>query len=373
LKIVIVASNTGSLIHFRGEMIREMRSRQHSVTALAPYDDGRTPAALAQMDVGFGVVPMSRTGLNPVEDLRTVAALASRIRRERPDVVLAYTAKPVIYGLVAARLARVPRRVAMITGKGSALSGGVGTKRRLVAFALHSMYRTALRGADLVFFQNPDDMAYFRSRHLVAPDQRCVRINGSGVNLEAFPVTPLPDGPVTFLMVARLVRDKGVLEYVEAARRIRAAGHDAHFRLLGGLDSNPTGITQADIDDIASEGIVEYLGVTDDVPAVIAAATVIVLPSYIGEGVPRSVLEGMSMGRAVITTDEPGCRETVEVGRNGVLVPARDATALAQAMATFIEDPDRVAEMGAESRRIAEDRFDVHKVNHVILASMGLE
>jgi glycosyltransferase involved in cell wall biosynthesis len=372
MKIAIVASYTGSLVHFRGEMIRAMRARGHEVVGLGPFDDGRTPAALAEMGAAFELVPMSRTGLNPIADTRTLVSLAARFRHERPDVVLGYTAKPVIYGLMAARLSRVPLRVAMITGMGSALSGGRTTKRRLVAFALRTLYRTALRGAQLVFFQNPDDMAYFRSQRLVSPSQRCVLINGSGVDLDAYPDTPMPGGPMTFLMMARLVRDKGVYEYVEAARRVRAAGHDARFKLLGGLDSNPNSISQAEIDEISREGIVEYLGVTHDVPAVLATASVIVLPSYIGEGVPRSVLEGMSMGRAVITTDEPGCRETVDAGRNGVLVPARDAGALARAMVTFIQDPGNVARMGAASRRIAEDRFDVHKVNRVILESIGL-
>jgi glycosyltransferase involved in cell wall biosynthesis len=242
-----------------------------------------------------------------------------------------------------------------------------------VAGVLRTLYRVSLRSAHLVFFQNPDDLDYFRSHGLVGRGQRCVHINGSGVDLDAFAVAPLPAGPMTFLMIARLVREKGVFEYVEAARRVRAAGNDARFKLLGSIDTNPSSITQVQLDEIGREGVVEFLGTTRDVPSVIATTHCIVLPSYYGEGVPRSVLEGMSMGRAVITTNEPGCRETVEPGRNGVLVPARDAGAVADAMVDFIRSPEQVEEMGRQSRLLAEERFDVHAVNRVILTAMGLE
>ena len=234
-----------------------------------------------------------------------------------------------------------------------------------------TMYAVALRGAHIVFFQNPDDEQLFRASGLVGRGQRRVRINGSGVDLEHYAPAPLPDGPLIFLMVGRLLREKGVFEFVEAAGRVKALRPAARFQLLGGLDPNPTSITEEALRRLQEDGTIEYLGTVTDVRPMIEDAHVIVLPSY-HEGMPRSVLEGMSMGRAIITTDAPGCRETVETGENGFLVPVRDTDALTAAMLDLIDDRGKVSAMGAKSRQMAELRFDVHAVNQVILESMGL-
>lgn len=371
MRIVVIASYPGSLTHFRGELLRAMAGRGHEVSAASPDERESVTTSLAEMGVGFVEVPMARTGLDPIEDLRTLRALHRLLRSSRADVVLAYTAKPVIYGLIAARLAGVPWRAALITGRGSALAGASGMRRRSLARLMELLYTVALRGAHVVFFQNPDDEDLFRSSGMLRRGQRVVRVAGSGIDLEHYAPTPLPDGPLTFLMVGRLLREKGVFEFVEAARRVKASGAAARFQLLGGLDPNPSSISEATLRSLEDEGIVEYLGLVDDVRPVISGAHVIVLPSY-HEGMPRSVLEGMSMGRAVITTDAPGCRETVKPGENGVLVPARDADALARAIQGFIERPDLVAEMGRQSRRLAVGRFDVHAVNDTFLEALGL-
>jgi glycosyltransferase involved in cell wall biosynthesis len=371
MKIILIASYAGSLVHFRGEMLRAMRERGHEILAAAPDEDESVIARLGDIGVRYVRVPMARAGLDPVEDLRSLRALRRLAREEGADIVMAYTAKPVIYGLIGARIARVPLRVAMISGRGSALAGGAGLQRHLLAWLIGALYAIALRGAHIVFFQNPDDERLFRDRRLVGRGQRRVLIDGSGVDLEHFAPAPLPGGPPTFLMVGRLLREKGVYEYVEAARRIRAAGSSARFLLLGGLDSNPTSISAAMLQQLRDEGVVEHLDTVKDVRPIIARAHVMVLPSY-HEGMPRSVLEGMSMGRAVITTDVPGCRETVQQGSNGLLVPARDAEALAHAIQDLIDRPERIPEMGREGRRLAEQRFDVHEVNRVILSALGL-
>jgi glycosyltransferase involved in cell wall biosynthesis len=262
----------------------------------------------------------------------------------------------------------------MITGVGSALGGGSGLKRRSLQWLLRQLYRVALAGVHVVFFQNPDDERLFRSLGLVGRrrGQRIVRVAGSGVDLERFSATPLPAGPVTFLMIGRLIRDKGVAEYVEAAKRIRLVRPDARIQLLGPLDPNPSAISQAELDTWIATGAIEYLGSTADVRPFLAAAHVCVLPSY-GEGMPRSVLEAMAMARPIVTTDVPGCRETIVAGRNGLLVPVRDPIALANAMLELIDEPmERLSEMGRESRRIAEERFDVRVVNQAILEAMGI-
>lgn len=360
-----------SVLTFRGELLRAMVQHGHDVLALAPDEDPTVSSALADMGVAFGTVPLRRTGLNPVRDLQTVVALARVFRRFKADAVLVYAAKPVVYGSIAARLACVPLRAALITGAGSALSGATGVRRRAIAALLRTMYRVALRGVHIVFFQNPDDERLFRASGLLRDGARVQRVNGSGVDLARFTEAPLPPPPTTFLMMARLIRDKGVVEYHEAARQVRRSHPDVRIQLLGATDPNPTAISNAELAAWRAEGSVEYLGSTRDVRPFLAKAHVCVLPSY-GEGMPRSVLEAMAMGRAILTTDVPGCRETVVAGRNGVLVPARDADSLSRAMLVLLEDPARLEQMGRESRRIAEDRFDVRVVNGTILAAMGL-
>jgi glycosyltransferase involved in cell wall biosynthesis len=262
-------------------------------------------------------------------------------------------------------------RAAMITGIGSALAEARGFRRRLLARLVRLLYRVALRQVHVVFFQNDDDQQLFRDLGLVGPRQRLVRIAGSGIDLQEFTPTELPPPPVTFLMVARLLRDKGLHEYVTAAGAVKRAHPKARFQLLGPFDPNPEGITRADLDAIRSGGVVEYLGVTDDVRPFIAAAHVAVLPSY-REGTPRSNLEAMGMTRPVITTDAPGCRETVEAGVSGLIVPARDAEALAAAMTELLEHPERLAAMGRAGRELAERRFDVREVNRTIMEAMGI-
>jgi glycosyltransferase involved in cell wall biosynthesis len=350
-----------------------MAANGHTVLTMAPEDDAEVRLQLEAMGVAFKTVPFRRTSTNPVEDVGTVVRLARAFRRFRPDAVLVYGAKPVIYGSIAARIVGVRLRTAMITGVGSALAGGSGLQRRALAPLLRGLYAIGLRGTHIVFFQNPDDEQLFRSLGLIGDKQRVVRINGSGVDLVHFARTPMPSSPpVTFLLIGRLLRDKGIHEYVEAAQRVRGQHPDARFELLGSLDSNPSAISATEVEAWREEGAIDYLGSTTDVRPFLARAHVCVLPSY-GEGMPRSVLEAMSMGRAIITTNAPGCRETVEEGRNGLLVAPRDAVALADAMLQLLAAPERLEAMGQRSREIAEERFDVHAVNRTILGAMGLD
>lgn len=372
MKIAVVGGFANSLIGFRGDMLRSMVELGHEVLAMAPEDDPAVAAALKEMGVRYRSVPLRRTGMNPIRDAGTTVALARAFRRFRPDAVFVYAVKPVIYGSLAARLARVPLRVAMITGTGSAFSGGETRKRRLVSWLVRRLYWVGLSGVHVVFFQNPDDEGLFRSLGIVGRRrQRILRVGGSGVDLTRFSPSPLPGGPPTFLLIGRVIRDKGVAEYVEAATIVRRTHPDARFQLLGPLDVNPSAISQAELDGWVATGAIEYLGRTPDVRPNLAAAHVCVLPSY-GEGMPRSVLEAMAMGRPAIVTDVPGCRETVVDGRNGHLVPVRDSAALADAMLRMIDQPERLAAMGAESRKLAEERFDVRVVNRTIVEAMGL-
>lgn len=368
--MVVVGLMARSLVTFRGELLRALAARGHEVLAVAPEDDAEVAETLRRMGVRYRVAPIARNGLDPATDLATLRALRRIFRAFRADVVLVYGAKPVVYGAIAARLAGVPLRVAMVTGAGSMLAPQVGVRQRLVGGLVRALYAVGLRQVHLVLFQNADDRARFRQLHLLPARTRTVLINGSGVDLDAFAWAPTPEPPLRFLLVGRLLRDKGLREYADAARCLRSEHPAARFRLLGPFDTNPTALPTGTVEHWHAEGVIDYLGATDDVRPHLAAAHVLVLPSY-GEGMPRSVLEAMAMGRPIITTDVPGCRETVVEGRNGFLVPVRDAQALARAMRRFIEDPSLVAPMGVESRRMAEERFDVHAVNRVILDAIG--
>lgn len=370
MRIAVLGGFAPSLTNFRGPMIKAMVDAGHEVIGLAPEVDEAVIARLASFGVAFRPVPLGRTGLNPMQDLKSIRALTEIFREVKPDLVLSYTIKPVIYGSIAAARAGVPHRHAMITGLGSTLQGH-GFKMRCISTLTKWLYRRGLAKNQGVFFQNPDDRAFFERNGLLPKSAKVTIINGSGVDLAHYAPAPLPEGPPTFLLVARLTREKGLLEYVEAARILKARFPEARFQVLGGLDSNPTGVSQKQVEAWAQEGLIEPLGLTKDVRPFIASAHVIVLPSY-GEGTPRSVLEGMAMGRAIVTTLAPGCRETVVEGMNGFLVPTQDAPALAAAMAKFLEQPSLLRTMGAASLAQAEAKYDVHKVNAVILGALGL-
>lgn len=314
-------------------------------------------------------IPLRRTGTNPLADLQLVLNLVRLMARIRPDRVLGYTIKPVIYGTLAATFARVPKRFALITGLGYAFQGD--GKRGLLRSLVQRLYSLALRSTHKTFFQNPDDESLFRTLKLLPASVPSCVVNGSGVDVVAFKVAPLPAG-TRFLLIARLLGDKGVREYVEAARKVRDRYPETVFTLVGWIDENPDAIGKNELDAWIKEGVIEYLGRLRDVRPAIADCSVYVLPSY-REGTPRTVLEAMAMGRAIITTDAPGCRETVVDGDNGVLVPVKAVDDLADAMLRFIEQPELAARMGQRARRIAEEKYDVHRVNAVMLREMGIQ
>lgn len=371
MRVFIGGVTAHSLVNFRGSLMQAMTDLGHEVVACASDSPGEIISRLSELGVEYHEIPLQRTGVNLLFDLRTIASLRSLLRVQRPDCALFYTIKPVIYGSLASRWAGVPRVFSMITGLGYAF-GQDTLRQRMLSKAVCHLYRRALRTNEAVFFQNPDDMALFVERRLIDDPGKAVLINGSGVDLAHYQKTPpATSGPV-FLLIARLLKDKGIYEYVEAARIIKQKYPDSAFWLVGPFDSNPSAIDQSTVEQWQAEGIIEYLGRTLDVRPYIAQSSVYVLPSY-REGTPRSVLEAMAMGRPIITTDAPGCRETVVGGRNGYLVPVKDAKRLAEAMEKFVLFPHLIAEMGEESWRIAAEKYDVHKVNAVVLSIMGLQ
>lgn len=369
MKVVVLSSFAKSLVHLRSELLAEMVAAGHEVVACAPGEEEQFVRRVRELGVRYEPVTLDRTGTNPFSDLAYLREMVRLLRRERPDVVFSYTAKPVVFGSLAARIAGVPGIYSMITGLGYAFASRQ-PKQRLISIVMRGLYRAGLAVNRTVLFQNPDDRGLFVRWRLVSRE-RTVLINGSGINLDFYALAPLQTAPPVFLLIGRMLRDKGVPEYLSAAAALKKRYPRAVFRLLGPHDDHPATVPWERIREAVDAGTVEYFGETTDIRPEMAKAGIYVLPSY-REGTPRSVLEAMSMGRPVITTDAPGCRETVVDGDNGFLVPVGDADALARAMERFITEPALVEQMGARSRRIAEEKYDVRKVNGVIMKTLGL-
>lgn len=321
---------------------------------------GPATGRIQELCFAFHELPLSRSGLNPLAELASFRALHKLFRKVRPDLVHLVTIKPVLYGGVAARLVRVPSVVAAISGLGTIFlaKGGVATLRRI---AVQMVYRFALGHRNIrVVFQNPSDRETFQRFGIDA--DRTVIITGSGVDLSTFPVAPEPPPPVIVTMASRLLRDKGVLEYVAAAEMVKAQLPEVIFQLAGDIDpGNPTSLTQDDCDTIARNGHVRLLGHRTDVSELFAGSHIVVLPSY-REGLPKVLIEAAAAGRAVVTTDVPGCRDAIEPGRTGLLVPVRQADALAQAIEGLATDSALRQAFGRAGRALAEQQFDVRQV-----------
>lgn len=371
--IAIVNGIGDNVVAFRGALVRDLVARGHAVTVSTPTPVEVDPAAVARAIQALGArpvfSPLDRTGLNPLAERRARAHYLSLFREIRPDAVFVSNPKPVFHAIPAARAAGVARRVAMVTGLGYAFTGA-SFKARLLRALAERLYRAALGDATDVFFQNPDDRDELARCGALARAPKPRLIAGSGVDIEAFAAAPQPGGEPVFLMVSRLLGDKGVREFAEAARIVRAQRPAWRFRLVGWIDANPAAIRPSELDAWVREGAVESAGRLDDVRGELARASVFVLPSY-REGTPKSVLEALSTGRPVITTDAVGCRETVRDGVEGLLVPPRDALALARACLRLGDDAALRAEMGARARRRAEDVFDVRRVNAAIADALG--
>ena len=379
MKFLIIASFPVSILKFRGALIAAIQNSGFDIHIAAPefnvYPEERKQ--LEALDYTVHDIPMQRTGTNPAADAKTLFALYRLMKNIKPDYVMGYTIKPVIYGSLAAKLANVPHRFALITGLGYAFQGAEDQhyKKSNLQKIMHSLYSAALKSTQKVFFQNPDDEALFRTMGIIKSTVPSKVVNGSGVNVSEYAVVPFTtvnNMPIArFLLIARLLGDKGIREYAQAAKIIKAKYPQVQFDLVGWIDDNPDAIQQHELDGWIGKGLFEFWGKLDDVQPAIAASSVYVLPSY-REGTPRTVLEAMAMGRPIITTDAPGCRETVIDGHNGYLVPVKAIDELVTAMEAFILNPERIISMGAASRQLVEEKFDVDSVNKVMLQEMGL-
>ena len=360
---LLLSANAGwNIAHFRGGLVRRLAADGWRLVVAVPASGAD---ALAGLPVETVPIELDRSGVNPLAERRVLAAYRALLEAIRPAACLSWTIKPNIYGTIAARRAGVPA-LANVSGLGTTfLRGG------LAAWLVGRLYLHAFKDA-VVFFQNRDDRDLFVTRRLVRSAQALL-LPGSGIDLDRFAPAPLPDGPPIFLLIARLLVDKGVRDYIAAAERLRAAGVEARIRLVGPLDpGNRSAIGGDELQRWIDQGLVDYRGEVSDVRSEIAAAHVVVLPSY-REGLPRALLEGAAMARPLLATDVPGCRDLVEDGVNGLLCRVRDPASLAAAMSRLARlDRPALQAMGERSRRLAEDRFGEQQVIEAYRAALGV-
>ena len=362
MHVLLTVNAAWNVRNFRWPIVRALLARGDRVTVVAPRDEA-VPGLEAE-GVRFLPLEMHQEGLHPLENLRVAAQLAATFRRERPDVILSWTIKNNIFGALAARAFRIPF-IPNVSGLGTAFLSGSAFQR-----VAETLYRLAFRSLPAVFFQNAEDRALFVERRLVRTDSARL-LPGSGIDLARFAAAAMPEGPPAFLMIARLLRHKGVAEYFEAARLVRAEYPEARLRLVGASGGNRTAISEATLQTWLCEGHVEWLGPTNDVRPEIAASHCVVLPSY-REGAPRTLIEAAAMARPVIATDVAGCREVVEDGVTGWLCEVCSGESLAAAMASFIAmSGTERALMGARGRAKMEREYDEAIVVAAYLAEIA--
>lgn len=391
MKILILTGDAKTLIYHRGELIKSFANQGLEIVAAAAQDLEYVRDFLAEIGGRYRTVDLSRTSLNPVRDARAFFSIFRLIRREKPDYVFCYAIKSVIYGSIAAKLCRVPNRFALVPGLGYAFTPDGTWKQKFVSWASRVLYSISLRCVHKVFLQNHDDEKLLRDKKII-PSRIPTQVTlGSGVSLDEFqfiPMTPSP-GTMRCVLVSRLLRKKGIAEFAEAARLLKSRGADVEFDLVGPLDPGPDGIEAGELKSWVESELLEYHGATRDVRPFLNQAHIFVLPTYYREGVPRSTLEALATGLAIVTTDAVGSRETIKLtrsgkierengatvmqGENGILVRPRDAKSLAEGIQQLLDNPVLVAAMGRASRELAEQQFDVRRVNHGILKGMGFQ
>jgi glycosyltransferase involved in cell wall biosynthesis len=358
VKILLFANTDWYLYNFRLALAQAMQALGHDVVLVSP--EGNYAPRLKALGLHWICFPLTRRGMNPLLEISTVVRLYSLYRKEKPDLVHQFTVKCVLYGSLACYLLGIRPVVNSVTGLGYVFNDGNGTRRWLRGFII--LFNRLVLRRTWVIFQNPDDRAIFQENRLVDP-RRVALIRGSGVDIQRFAPSPEPDGVVVVILPARLLWDKGVGEFVEAARQVQGDGLDARFVLVGDSDSdNPAGVPVKQIKEWQKSGVIEWWGWRDDMDAVYAQAHVVCLPSNYREGVPKTLIEAAACGRPIVASDVPGCREIVRPGENGLLIPARNIAALVASLKQLIQDSEMRHQMGIRGRKIAEEEFSMDQV-----------
>jgi glycosyltransferase involved in cell wall biosynthesis len=367
MKVMVVSPKNKTLFNFRGDLIKAIVENGNEVVAIGPNRDYIED--VLNLGVRFIEVPFTKDNTSITGDLSYYKRLKKVMNEEKPDLVFSYTIKPVIYSSLAARKAGVKKIYPMVTGLGRVYAAD-GLKSKVLRMITGILYKQAFKGCNKVIFQNSDDLKQFvKLKYL--PEKKAVRVDGSGVNTERFKANKLPEQPI-FLMIARIIKEKGVFEFAEAARIVKKEHPEARFILLGGFDKSIGAIKPEEMEPFISDGTIEFPGETKDVVPYVENARIFVLPTYYREGLPRTILEAMAMGRPIITTDWPGCRDAVKDGVNGFLVQPKDSRGLAEKMIYMIKKPEKVSQMADNSLKICKEKYDVNIVNQHMLEIMGI-
>lgn len=368
--ILIVAHQANNIRIFRKEMVFEFSKNGFKIVVISQGANEQDYDFFRLNNIRYINVPFERTGMNLVKDQKYKKSLI-KIFKEYKDVcfaVFTIAAKPNIYGSLAAKKAGL-KCFPLISGLGSIFRGN-GFKNKLIRPLFGLLYRKALRNDECIFVHNKDDLNYLRNHHIVKK-QKIVVLNGSGVNTDVFSFEVMPDTP-SFIFVGRIIADKGIIEYIDACRLIQNEFENIQCSIIGDFDNNPSKISSNLFFNSLKNTKITFYGHQDNVVPFLKDHAIFVLPSY-HEGLPKSVIEAMSVGRPIITTNVPGCKETVIDNRNGILVPARDVEALYNAMRWMIVNYSKASKMGLESRQIVKEKFDSNIVNKLILESMGIK
>jgi glycosyltransferase involved in cell wall biosynthesis len=368
MRIVVSASYGHSLINFRGELIKAMVKQGHEVICTSIEPAEIMAKQIEQLGAKYYQIPGSRTGIGLLENIRTFFRYLIVYYLLKPDLCFLYMSKPIVFGGLCGILTRVKRIVVFVTGLEVAFYSP-GIKNQLVRLFLKPMYRLVHRKSEAVFFMNQDDYKLMLKFHMVRPEQSYF-VNGSGVNMDYFTKTQLPEEKVV-CMTARLVWSKGIREYLEAAGQIKLRYPEVRFLLVGGLDENPEALKKEELEEVVRLGIIEYCGYAEDVRPYLKQCSIFVLPSY-HEGNGRSIVEAMATGRPVITTSAPGCKETVINGYNGFLIPVRDSKTLTDKLSVLIEHPNLRIKMAEYSYQLCKEKYDVNQVNEIFLKTLRL-
>lgn len=376
IKVLIIGTVATSFYGFRADLIRTLLKKGYQVYAFTSEYTAEDLIKIEKLGATPITYTLNRGGLNPLADILATYQLAKKIKAINPDLVFSYFSKPVIFATLAAKLANVSRIIGMLEGLGYTFTDqpeGLSKKTQLIKKIQIFLYKIALPQLDQLIFLNPDDPKDLLEQHAIQVKKVEV-LGGIGLNLKNYPYQPLNSihFPIKFLFIGRLLKEKGIYEFVQAAKLVKKIYPDTQFTVLGAIDHHNLGaLQQTELDTLISSNIIQYPGHVNNIKDWIADNHVFVLPSY-REGVPRSTQEAMAIGRAVITTDVPGCRETVIDGVNGFLVPKWDPEALVEKMIYFIEHPEQIRVMGAESYKIAVEKFDAEKVNQRLVDILGL-
>jgi glycosyltransferase involved in cell wall biosynthesis len=376
MKIAIIGTVASSFYGFRAGLIKALREKQYVIYAFTSeysMDDLKKIEALGAIPVTY---KLNRGGVNPLADAKATYALSKKIKEIAPDLVFSYFSKPIIFGTLAARMAKVPRVIGMLEGLGYAFTDqpeGLNNKTKLIKNIQVLLYKISLPQLDKIIFLNPDDpkdlLAFYNIKV-----KKLEILGGIGLDLDnyGFQAIKSIESPIKFLFIGRMLKEKGIHDFIAAAKTVKQSYPNVEFTVLGAIDTSNLGaLKQWELDHLISLNIINYPGQVDNVQDWIAQSHVFVLPSY-REGVPRSTQEAMAMGRAVITTDVPGCRETVIDGVNGFLVEKWNPKALADKMIYFIEHPEQIKAMGDESYKLAQEKFDSDKVNQRLIKMLSL-